>query len=175
MILNSKLCSAALVFLLSLVLTGCSAGEKDGPVAEGGFPDFQLKTLEGESRSLEDYLNEVTLVNFFFPTCGPCNAEFPHLQDLYDKYRDQGFSMVAINLIADQDELVPAWVKSNGYSVPTLIGGDTGNLIETYEVMGTPTSFLLDRDGRVIQKYRGYQPGNEVRMENAIRQQLDLN
>lgn len=82
--------------------------------------------------------------------------------------------MVAINIIEEEDELVAEWQKSHGYTIPVLIGGKTGDLIRRYQIMGTPLNYLLDSRGRVVDQFRGYQPGQEEKIENEIRKHLKL-
>jgi len=130
--------------------------------------------LDGQNRQLSEFLAQSTLVSFFFPTCGACNEEMPHFQQFYDKYRDQGLNVVAVNVIPEQDELVPHWKENGGYSFPVLVGAQTNTLIEDYRLSSTPLNFLLDGEGKVISRQEGYAPGSERTMEAQIRQSLGL-
>jgi thiol-disulfide isomerase/thioredoxin len=142
-------------------------------MAKDSFKPFALKTPEGAARSLRDYLARATLVTFYFPTCGYCNAEFPHLQRLYDKYRDRGFTMVSINIMPEQDSQVPEWRAKHQYTFPVLIGAKLEALENTYDIRATPTNFLLDSKGKVLLKQTGYKPGDENTLEQKIREALD--
>jgi peroxiredoxin len=157
---------------------GCSSEPPPGePISfEAGkdFEPFELPDLEGQNRKLSDLLDQVTLVSFFFPTCVGCNEEMPFFQGFYDKYRDQGLNVVAINVIPDQDGLVPSWRDNNGFTFPILIGAKTDALIENYRLTSTPLNFLLDEKGKVISRQEGYAPGSEARVESSIREALAL-
>lgn len=137
-----------------------------------GFKPFALKTLEGGPKTLQDYLNKATLVTFFFPTCGYCNAEFPHLQKMYDKYRDQGLSLVAINIMPDQTSQIADWISTHQYTFPVLIGAKLETLQRDYDLRATPTHFLLDSKGKVLLKQTGYKAGDEKTLEDKIQNAL---
>ena len=131
---------------------------------------FKLKTLDGVERTLPDVLGKATLVVFFFPTCPYCNAAFPHVQKLYDKYREQGLSMVWINVLPDEQKLIAAWREKHGYTVPVLLG--TRSTPNDYKVRMTPTHYLLDGRGEILSKQDGFSPGDETRLEQQIQKAL---
>src|SRR6187431_3437605 len=101
---------ACVILLFALALPSPAAAEKLRP--------FKLKSLEGPERTLSDVLGKATLVVFFFPTCPYCNAAFPKVQKLYDTYREQGLSMVWINVVPDEQKLIADWRTKHGYTVP---------------------------------------------------------
>lgn len=167
-----------MVLVLAFSFLGCSSEPPQGePILfDTGkeFKPFELIDLEGQNRQLSEFLAQSTLVSFFFPTCGACNEEMPHFQQFYDKYRDQGLNVVAVNVIPEQDELVPGWMENGGYTFPVLVGAQTNTLIEDYRLSSTPLNFLLDGEGKVVSRQEGYAPGSEERMEAQIRQVLGL-
>jgi thiol-disulfide isomerase/thioredoxin len=138
------------------------------------FEPFELTDLEGQNRKSSEFQDRVTLVSFFFPTCSACNEELPFFQQFYDKYQDQGLNVVAINVIPEQDGMVPAWRDNNGFTFPILIGASTDILIKNYRLTSTPLNFLLDVQGKVIFRQEGYAPGSETRIESLIREALAL-
>lgn len=173
------LISLTFILALTLPLPSCqtrSFEDGAGPGIEVGasFLPFDLKTLTGEVKTLSDFLSQVTLVTFCFPTCGPCNAELPHFQEFTEAYSSQGLSVVAINVIPEQDHLVEEWRSERGFTFPILVGADSGRLIEDYRLVATPLSFLLDSQGRVLARYDGYRPGQEEEIEERIRQELNV-
>lgn len=152
------------IFIL-LALNVVSAADK--------FKPFTLKTVDGGTRSLKDYLNKATLVTFFFPTCGYCNAEMPHLQKFHDQYKDQGFSMVAINIVPDQDSMIADWLSKNRYTFPVLTGATIESAQKDYGLRMTPSLYLLDSQGKVVFKQGGYKAGDEKKLEDQIRKVLN--
>ena len=153
-----------LCLVLALVLTAPSFASAEK------LKSFKLKTLDGVELTLPDVLGKATLVVFFFPTCPYCNAAFPKVQKLYDTYRGQGLSMVWINVVPDERKLIPEWRAKHGYTVPVLLGGrSTPN---DYKVRMTPTHYLLDARGEILSKQDGFNPGDEVRLEQQIQKAL---
>ena len=140
------------------------------PAAAERMKPFTYRSLEGEQRSLADVLGKATLVVFFFPTCPYCNAAFPHVQKLYDTYRDQGLSMVWINVIPDEEGLIADWRAKHGYTVPVLLGGKS--VQNDYKLRMTPTHYLLDAKGEVIARKAGYKAGDEAQLERDIQKAL---
>ena len=141
--------------------------------AAESFKPFRMKALDGPERSLSDVLGKATLVVFFFPTCGFCNAAFPSMQRLHDTYKDRGLSTVWINVVPEEERLIEAWRTKYAYSVPILLG--TRSAQNTYKVTMTPTYYLLDSKGMTILKRTGYKAGDEQALEQDIQKALELN
>ena len=141
------------------------------PASAEKLTSFKLKTLDGVEKTLPDVLgSKATLVVFFFPTCPYCNAAFPKVQKLYDSYREQGLSMVWINVVPDERKLIAAWREQHGYTVPVLLGSQSTP--REYGVRMTPTHYLLDARGEILSKQDGFNPGDEVRLEQQIQKAL---
>jgi thiol-disulfide isomerase/thioredoxin len=116
-------------------------------------PDFKLDTLEGKPLSLADYKSKVVLLNFWATWCGPCRAEIPDLVELQNKYKDQ---LKIIGLVVDDDDqdAIKKFVSEFGINYPVALATDA--LRTDYGgIPALPTSFLLDAEGRVVQKHEG--------------------
>src|SRR5262245_32927506 len=101
--LRKALCAVSATLLLVLLAAQGQVSAADS------FKAFKLKTLEGTPTSLPDVLGKATLIVFFYPTCPYCNAAFPEIQKLHDTYREQGLSIVWINVLPDEDRLISDW------------------------------------------------------------------
>jgi thiol-disulfide isomerase/thioredoxin len=145
-----------------------------GAPAADNFKPFKLKTLDGTDKTLQDFANKVTLVSFFFPKCPSCNAELPEEQKIYDKYKDKGLSMVWINILPDEEELVAGWEIKRHLNVPVLVGASQDSLEKDYHVTATPTNFLLGEKGEVLLRQNGYKLGDEKTLEARIAQALNI-
>jgi thiol-disulfide isomerase/thioredoxin len=152
------------------VLLMASIAMADGMLAAERFKPFKMKSLEGAEKSLSDVLGKATLVVFFFPTCPYCNAAFPEIQKFHDRYKDQGLSTVWINVVPQEERLIPGWRSTHGYTVPVLMGGRS--VQNDYKLTMTPTHFLLDAQGNVISRHTGYKPGDGKELEREIQQAL---
>ena len=132
------------------------------------FKPFKMKTLDGTDKSLQDFSNKVTLVSFFYPKCPSCNQELPEEQKIYDKYKDKGLSMVWINILPDEEELVAGWEIKRHLNVPVLVGASQAAIEKDYHVTSTPTTYLLGEKGEVLMRQAGYKPGDEKAIEAKI-------
>jgi len=139
-------------------------------LAAENFKAFKLKSIEGKETRLADILGKATVVVFFFPTCGFCKASLPEAQKLHDAYKDRGLSMVWINVVPQEDRLIPDWRAKNGFSVPVLLGGRSAQ--NDYKLTMTPTHYLLDPEGKVLFKQAGFTHGDEKVLEQQIQRAL---
>ncbi len=85
------------------------------------------------------------MLNFWATWCGPCEIEMPLLQARYERYRQDGFSVLAVNFDEPQ-ELVTAYGQDHGLSFPLLLDPG-GEIQQLYRIRGYPSTYLLDRDG----------------------------
>ena len=115
--------------------------------------NFSVRTLKGESWSLEEQRGNVVLVNFWATWCPPCRIETPSLVDLHKKYADRGFTVAGITMDEEPQDSVPAFVGKYGIPYPILV--PTGQLSLMDRVEALPTSVLLDRSGRIARTYVG--------------------
>jgi peroxiredoxin len=109
--------------------------------------DFTLADLHGKKWHLQDLRGKVVLVNFWATWCPPCRKEMPDLQALYDKFKDQGFVVLAIS---DEDTAkVSPFIAERKIGYPILL--DPGRKVnEAYIVEGIPKSFVYDRGGKLV-------------------------
>ena len=134
------------------------------------FPGFTLPDLQGGEVSLGDLAGKVVLVVFWATWCPPCVAEVPVLNELQETYADRGLQVVAIAVDPRESaEKIGKFVEDKGVAYTVLKGTrDTGR---RYRVQGIPTTYLVGRDGRQLQRFIGYTQ-HEV-IEQAIVAALD--
>jgi thiol-disulfide isomerase/thioredoxin len=121
-------------------------------VEEGFAPDFSARTLGGGQVSLSDYKGQVVMLNFWATWCPPCRAEMPHMQEAYERYSAQGFSVLAINN-AEAEANVAAFAEQYGLDFPVVLDG--GTLQRMFRISGYPTSIFLRRDGSIYATHNG--------------------
>ena len=138
------------------------------------FKPFALRTMEGKKAALKDYLSKATVVNFFFPQCPYCNVELPEVQKIYEKYKDRGLSVVWINILPEEERLIPGWQVAKKLTVPVLIGGSQAELQRDYHIESTPSTYLLNQSGDILYWKGGYAPGDEKTLEARIAAALGL-
>ncbi|TAJ09795.1 MAG: TlpA family protein disulfide reductase [Nitrospirae bacterium] len=126
-----------------------SMGERP-PVTGMPAADFTLLDLQGKPQSLGQYRGKVVLLNFWATWCKPCTTEMPAMQACYDKLRDKGFVVLAVNELEDAQK-VAEHVKAYGHTFPVLMDKDN-RVANMYGVYGLPVSVLIDEQG-VVQEY----------------------
>jgi len=97
-------------------------------------------------------------------------VELPRLQPLYEKYRDQGFEVIAIET-KGQTERATKFIEENGLTYTMLKNGDGEAEVAstTFNVIYHPSSFLIDRDGKVMYYHLGFEAGDEEHLEEEIK------
>ena len=109
--------------------------------------DFTLTDLQGKTWSLRELKGKVVLVNFWATWCPPCRKEMPDLNTLYQRFKDQGFVVLAIS-DEDADKVKP-FIAERNISYPVML--DPGRKVnELFQVEGIPKSFVYDREGKLV-------------------------
>ncbi len=178
-ILKFVLCVA----LLSVLLVACentkaqksqsgkvnAAARKKG--AENRAPDFTVTTLDGRQLSLSALRGKVVLLNFWASWCPPCLKELPHLERIYQKYKNQGALVVGMNVENNRSpEEIKKFVDNQGLNFPIAIA--SSEILSQYGISPIPHSFFIDKAGNIADQMKGYGRGAEVEMENKIRELL---
>jgi peroxiredoxin len=137
--------------------SGLSVGIDYGEQATVGepAPEIRLKTPAGDEVALADYLGQPVLVNFFATWCGPCRVEMPHLEAAWQRHKDaDGLVVLGVDL-QEPPELVPPFLKSMGLSFPVVLD-ETGSVANAYRVSILPTTYFVDREGRIAREKVGF-------------------
>lgn len=140
--------------LVGLYLAGQRAAKKPKPAATGNSaPDFTITAIDGKKLSLSDYRGKVVLLDFWATWCTPCRAEIPAFVEMQQKYGPQGFQVIGISM-DDDAKPVKEFAQKFSINYPVAVGDD--KLAQSFGgVMGLPVNFIIDRDGRIVQKFLG--------------------
>jgi len=115
--------------------------------AERQNADFTLTDLQGKTWHLKELRGKVVLVNFWATWCPPCRKEMPDLDALYNRFKDQGFVVVAIS--DEEAAKVAPFIAERKISYPVVL--DPGRKVnDLFVVEGIPKSFVYDRDGKMV-------------------------
>ena len=133
-------------------------------------PDFKLAGLDGKPVTLAESHGKVILLNFWATWCGPCRAEIPDLVGLQNKYKDR---LQILGLVVDDDDgdAIKGFVEEFGINYPVAIATDQIRL-QYGGIAALPTSFVLDAEGRIVQKHEGLR--DPILYETEIRALLGL-
>jgi thiol-disulfide isomerase/thioredoxin len=164
-----------LIFLLPFLSPVLGASEENQPTIHfvrdpEPAPDFKLTDIDGKPVTLADSHGKVILLNFWATWCGPCRAEIPDLVELQNKYKDR---LQILGLVVDDDDqdAIKEFTEKLGINYPVAIA--TNDIRMQYGgIVALPTSFVLDSEGRIVQKHEGLR--DPVLYETEIRALLGL-
>jgi thiol-disulfide isomerase/thioredoxin len=134
--------------------------------------DFSLPTTQGGSGNLASLKGKVVFLNFWATWCGPCRAEMPSMEVLYNRFRDDGLEILAVNCMEKEQEVVE-FMREYGLSFPAALDGD-GKVSGAYGIQAIPTSYLIDRDGKIIMRLVGSIDWDKQEIHAAFKSLLSL-
>jgi peroxiredoxin len=144
------------VVIATVVLTLICAIVCMGDVAAGesrpDAPGFALKSVKGENVTLSSLRGKVVLLNFWALWCPPCKAELPSMDKLQRMFGVRGLVVLAVT--SDRPESVMSYLENSHYEFTVLLDADS-KVYDTYRIFVLPTSFLIDRQGRVVGRFMG--------------------
>jgi len=134
----------------------------------GQAHDFTLKSRGGDNIRLNELAGQVVLINFWASWCGPCRKEMPKLEELHEKYKDLGVTILGIN-IDENSELSKKVLKDITVTFPILYDNEN-KVSEQYSIEAMPATFLVDRNGNFRFRHDGYKAGYEDTYDQQIKQ-----
>ena len=174
---RSPLTLVIVAFAVALMLyVGFHAARRNGPsfaprlALASPAPDFTLQSLDGRTMRLSDFRGKAVLLNFWATWCGPCKIEMPWFVELQNQYAAQGFQIVGVAMDDASKEDISKFAKDMGVNYPILIGKESvGD--EYGGVPALPESFLIGRDGKIVDKILGLRGKAEI--EDAIKKAIN--
>ncbi|MDQ3019796.1 MAG: TlpA family protein disulfide reductase [Bacteroidota bacterium] len=140
------------------------------------YNDFEKEDLDGNELKLSKLLEKgPVMISFWATWCSPCKDEMKKMQPIYEKYKAQGFTYLAINQDNQKSiSKVKSFINANGYTFPVVLDLDK-HIFEDYLGIGIPYSLIIDQNKNVIAKHLGYITGDEVKIEQEIKDALSGN
>ncbi|MEO8210685.1 MAG: TlpA disulfide reductase family protein [bacterium] len=140
------------------------------------YNDFEKEDLDGNELKLSTLLEKgPVMISFWATWCSPCKDEMKKMQPIYEKYKGQGFTYLAINQDNQKSiSKVKSFINANGYTFPVVLDLDK-HIFEDYLGVGLPYSLIIDKNKNVIAKHLGYITGDEVKIEQEIKDALKGN
>jgi len=130
-----------------------SGGELGAAGGGEPFPDFALASLDGRSVARADLGNRVVLYDFWATWCGPCHLQAEILARLYPEARAKGIEFVAL-ATGEPDEIVREFVADRPFQYPVITDPEE-TLATELRIMGLPTLFVVDANGRIVYRNTG--------------------
>jgi peroxiredoxin len=117
-------------------------------------PDFELPSLDGRKVKLSDYRGKAVLLNFWATWCPPCKIEMPWFVDLQKRYGQDGLVVIGVAMDDSEPQKISEFAHDMGLNYPVLLGTD--KVSDDYgNVQYLPTTFYIDRDGKIVSKAAG--------------------
>ena len=113
-------------------------------------PNFSLPGLDGQKVSLKDYRGRVVLLNIWATWCPPCVEEMPSMEKLYQELKGDGFEILAVSIDESGAKDVVPFMKKHKLSFPALTDPE-GTIKTIYKTTGVPESFVIDKDGTLLE------------------------
>jgi len=159
--------SRVLTWFFALLVFVWSLGQS--AIAAETAPNFKVPTAKG-TLTLADLKGKVVYLDFWASWCPPCRKSFPWMNEMERRYSRQGLTVIAINLDKDRD-LAAKFLNE----VPadfTVAYDPQGTVAESYHVPGMPSSFIIDRNGRIQAIHIGFRDEDTADLEETLRTTL---
>ena len=134
-------------------------------VQELPAPDFTI-SHEQLPNKLSDLKGQVVYIDFWASWCKPCRRSFPWMNQMQQKYADQGLKIIAINLDSEK-ALALEFLNKVPAHIP-IIYDPQGNIASDYQLLGMPSSYLIDKEGKIRSSHKGFFTRNVALYEQEI-------
>jgi cytochrome c biogenesis protein CcmG/thiol:disulfide interchange protein DsbE len=134
------------------------------------FPSASA-TADNLAVDLDKYRGKVVVLDFWASWCVPCRRSFPWLNEMHDKYGQEGLVILGVNMDADQAD---AELFLKEYPVDfSIVRDPEGELAKQYEVIAMPSSYVIDRDGKIVARHLGFKVARLQEYEDTLKRVLE--
>jgi len=162
-----------------LIVIACGSAEStsgaagrsllESPEEREQAADFTLEDAQGNKVQLSEYKGKAVLLNFWATWCGPCKIEMPWFVEFQRKYKDQGFTVIAVSLDEEGWEVVKPFAEDLNLNFPVVLGND--EVADRFGgIAALPTTLILDQEGRIAKRHTGLVSKSDY--QDAIEQLL---
>ena len=133
-------------------------------------PALKLRDLDGATRDLAQLKGRVVLINFWATWCPPCRREMPSMERLSHTFKGEAFSVLAVNVGEDADSIDAFTGQLDTKLTFPILLDSTSRTLQAWKVAGLPTTFLIDKKGRVVASAIGGREFDHPEIVKAIRE-----
>lgn len=135
-------------------------------------PDFSLRDINDRVINLSAMRGKVVIINFWATWCPPCRAEMPSLNNLYRELRNKGLEVIAISTDRSAS-VVKDYLSKNPLDITIVVDSDN-KVSRQFKVFSIPTTFLIDRNGIIIERYLGEENWTSPEIKKRILETLRI-
>jgi thiol-disulfide isomerase/thioredoxin len=136
------------------------------------FPKGVVPTLDGKGKvDITSLKGKVVIVDFWASWCEPCKIELPALNEMYKKYKSKGLVVIGVNMDEKKAD-AQAFLKEHPVQVPLAYDGDKQVLAKQIEIDKMPTSFIIDKKGKVAVRHEAFREGDAEKIEQEVKKLL---
>lgn len=150
-----------LLLILGMVVIACGSKEQ---TSQSGVTDFSLFSLDGEEYTLSELKGQVVIIDFWATWCPPCRNSIPTFIRLYEKYHEQGFTILGVGL--DDEQALVDFQKQMEITYPIFVGDK--DLAKDYGVTGIPKTIFIDKKGEIRKTQTGFAPELEATFDALV-------
>lgn len=143
-------------------------------IAQDRVPNLRLKMLNGKYAKLYDFLKDGPMIIDFWATwCEPCKKQMRYLDLFHNHFKELGFKVLTVNTDTPKSmSKVKPYVRTKGFEFNVAVDPNS-QIKKKLKIQQMPTTIIVDQDGTVVYRHKGYVPGDEVGILKAITQLLD--
>jgi peroxiredoxin len=159
--------------LLILFFPSIVATHSAGEVLSAGSPapKFRLADVNGRPFDSSQLKGSIVVLDLWATWCEPCIADIPMFNKLHEKFQGQGVKVIGIAVESGWAKDIKPQVAKRAIKYPVLVGND--RIVEQYQMIGFPTTYLIGKDGKIVQKYTGTVPDTESQKEADLNREIE--
>ncbi len=167
--MNKKIFISILSFLMIFVFitTGCNPPAKKAEKTP--LEKTWIETVNGDTIRLKELSGKVVLIDFWATWCPPCRKSIPFLVELYNKYKDEGLTVIGVNVNEKYQDMKNFIENQN---ITYIVGFHNNDLQEVYQISGIPTFVIFDKKGNLVKTQVGYDQDLDKELEKIIEEEL---
>lgn len=135
------------------------------------IPHIAYNDPSGKKIDINSFKGKYLLVDFWASWCGPCRKAIPEIKELYSAYNSKGFEVLSVSIDTDNSAWRKAMTEEN-MPWPQVLSPDKNQTMANFMIVGIPTLFLIDREGKIVDKYTGFSAKLKTQLEEIFKENI---